>query len=83
MKFRVLILACVLMMSGCIDSQNGRSVHLGDVSLGQQLMDLKAALDAEAIDEEEYEELKAVLIDAASACGDSDEEDEDEGFKFF
>lgn len=81
----VLVIVLGLVLTGCIDSQNGRSVHLGDVSLGQQLIDLKAALDAEAISEKEYLELKSVLIDAASACEDRDDDkdDEDEGWTLF
>ena len=77
----VLVMFVAMLAAGCVDSQNGYSVHLGDVSLGQQLIDLKAALDAEAINEDEYESLKDMLIDANAVCEDPREEDE--GFKFF
>ena len=80
----LVIIALALALGGCIDSMNGKSISLGDVSLGQQLIDLKAALDAEAITEDEYESLKAELIAAVEMCdGEQAEEEEDEGFRFF
>ncbi len=81
----LLVVTLGVLLAGCIDSQNGRSIHLGDVSNGQQLIDLKAALDAEAISEKEYLELKAVLIDAAAACENSNgqADEEDDGWKLF
>jgi uncharacterized protein YcfL len=80
----VLVILVGLLTVGCVDSQNGYNIHLGDVSLGQQLIDLKAALDAEAISEDEYESLKKMLVEANSYCGDAPEvEEADEGFKFF
>lgn len=78
------MITLTLALGGCIDSMNGKSISLGDVSLGQQLIDLKAALEAEAISKDEYESLKAELIAAVEMCeGGQAEEDEDEGFRFF
>jgi|GEM_PF-1193888 len=57
----------LVMLSGCWNGEN-ISVSLGDVSLGQQLMDLKAALDAGALTETEYAEFKANLISLTHLC---------------
>ena len=83
MKRRVLVcIFLTVLSSGCIDSMNGKSINLGDVSLGQQLIDLKAALEAEAITPDEYERLRAELIAAVDMC-ELDEEPEDDGWRLF
>ncbi|MEM9621073.1 MAG: SHOCT domain-containing protein [Pseudomonadota bacterium] len=87
----VSIIVMTLMLSAC---WNGENVHvqLGDVSFGQQLIDLKRALDEDAISEREYERAKARLLDMASLCEDADDEhrdhhrhedDDDDGFNWF
>ena len=62
---RVLLLLSLLLLGGC---WNGNADHstldLGDVSLGQQFIDLKAARDAGAISGDEYTALKQALIDS-------------------
>ncbi len=73
---RTLIFACALvMLSGCVDSR-GFSVRLGDVSYGQQLIDLKKAYEQQAITENEYHDLKARLIAAADMCGENEESEQ-------
>lgn len=56
-------LAGILLVSGCvaaIGNRDGR--HSGNVSVGQQLIDLKKAKDAGAISDAEYETEKAKLL---------------------
>jgi hypothetical protein len=56
-------LAGILLVSGCvaaIGNRDGR--HGGNVSVGQQLIDLKKAKDAGAISDAEYETEKAKLL---------------------
>jgi hypothetical protein len=77
---RVLLLLSLLLLGGC---WNGNADHstldLGDVSLGQQFIDLKAARDAGAISADEYAALKRALIDtvvhAARETDDKDKSD--------
>jgi len=75
---RTLICALTLvMLSACWNGEN-ISVSLGDVSLGQQLMDLKTALDAGAMTEPEYVEVKARLMSLTDLCKKSSDESGDE-----
>jgi hypothetical protein len=60
-----------LLSAGCWNAAN-HTVHLGDVSLGQQLIDLKAAQDAGAITDTEYAEVKAKLLSLADICNADD-----------
>ena len=78
----LVIITLAVALSGCIDSMNGKSISLGDVSLGQQLIDLKAALEANAITEDEYERLKEELIAAVNMCEEQQVE-EDDGWRLF
>lgn len=74
MPMRALLLTTsIFVLTGC---WNGENVHvrLGDVSLGQQLIDLKTALDREAITEDEYEETKESLLALNNLCKDSEPE---------
>ncbi len=66
------ILLC-LALSGC---WNGENVHvsLGDVSLGQQLTDLKSALDQGALTDEEYRATKKTLLALNTLCENTEEE---------
>jgi hypothetical protein len=69
-------LTAVLLLGGCFNSPaTNESVHFGDVSIGQQLIDLKVALEQGAIDEPEYDRLKQAMMALASGCG-SDGDDE-------
>jgi hypothetical protein len=61
-------------------------VRLGDVSVGQQLIDLKAALDEGAITAEEFAETKAALLALNALCENTEsvsESDPESGMKWF
>jgi len=75
----LLVLFVSFMLSAC---WNGGNVHvsLGDVSLGQQLMDLKTALDEEAISDDEYRMTKESILALADGC--EEEESDDDGIWF-
>ena len=61
---RTVMLTLVIVIStGCWNGEN-QSIHLGDVSLGQQLIDLKAALDADALTQDEYNTAHALFLRA-------------------
>ena len=72
----LLPIAVVLLLTSCIQENNPRNLRMGDVTLGQQLIDLKLALDAQAITESEYEQIKENLVNAASMCAAAEEEDD-------
>ncbi len=74
----ILPLLTALLLSACVQENNPRNLRLGDVTLGAQLIDLKAALEANAIDRDEYEKMKRGLVNAASMCTAYDEEEPDE-----
>jgi len=58
----VISLAC-LSMSGCFNgSGKNIAINLGDVSIGQQLIDLDKARAAEVISEQEYEAMREDFI---------------------
>lgn len=68
MKFRCLLITLFLLtLSGCWNGGNTH-VQLGDVSVGQQLIDLKAALDEGAITQEEFVQTKATLLALNALC---------------
>jgi len=58
----------VVALAGCWNSDNARNIELGDVSIGQQMIDLKRALDEDAISADEYAKLKGALMSLQSAC---------------
>lgn len=60
----------MLLAAGCWNGGNDR-ISLGDVSIGQQMIDLKAALQAGAISEQEYDRLKRALMALGEGCDDS------------
>ena len=64
--------AALLSMSGCWNGDVS-NIRLADISLGQQLIDLKRALEEEAINAEEYEATREKLISLYAICA-SDEE---------
>ena len=65
---RNLILFTVLvLLAGCFNGGNS-NISLGDVSLGQQLIDLKRALEEDAISEDEYEEAREALMASMDLC---------------
>jgi len=73
------ILILISLTAGLSACWNGENVHvsLGDVSVGQQLLDLKAALDAGAMSQQEYDETRLKFLSLVQACQD-DEDSEDE-----
>ena len=65
-----IVTAClVLSLGGCFNETESSSVTLG-VSIGQQLIDLKAAYEQDAIDEDEYEDAKEAILESAEMCLD-------------
>jgi hypothetical protein len=81
--FAVLLLAGTLLLSGgCFNESQATKVHLGTVSLGQQLMDLQKARDEDAISDAEFRKLRRKIIAAIDAIeledDDDDDRDEDE-----
>ena len=58
-------------LAGCFNDAN--NINLGSVSIGQQLIDLKLALDSESIDQEEYTQLKGLILSLSAACVGSDD----------
>ena len=71
----LLPVAVVLLLTSCVQENNPRNLRMGDVTLGQQLIDLKLALEAQAITESEYEQMKENLVNAASMCDAAEEDD--------
>jgi len=72
-------LAAILCISltGC---WNGENVHvdMGTVSIGQQLLDLKAAADAGAMTQEEYQATREKILSLVHGCGEQSDQDEAE-----
>jgi len=60
----VMLILIVVTITGCWNAEN-TSLHLGDVSLGQQLIDLKRALDEDALSQSEYDAAHAQLLRGA------------------
>jgi len=72
MKYLTL-LTVSLLLSGCNNTDNAKEIDLGSVSLGQQMIDLKVALDQDAISNEEYAKLKEIVMSVNSSCGEEEE----------
>ncbi len=68
----ILLPTLLILLSGCWNASN-EHLHLGDVSLGQQLIDLKQAREADAITNAEYDSAKAALLGTADLCQSDDE----------
>ena len=64
---RRLILVACLSTVGCWNGGN-TNVHLGDVSIGRQLIDLKAAHEQEAMTKEEYDRVRLLLVSLGQLC---------------
>ena len=60
-------------LGGCWNGENVQ-ISLGDVSLGQQLLDLKSALDSSAMTETEYATTKETLLALNSLCESTEPE---------
>jgi hypothetical protein len=79
MKIAVLT-GLIASLAACWNGDND-VINLGDVSFGQQMIDLQAALEAGAINQQEYDETRAKFLSLMKGCecdGDSDGEDEAE-----
>jgi hypothetical protein len=62
----------LLFLPGCWNSDNAKHIHFGDVSIGQQMIDLKRALEENAITADEHIELKEALMSLQSVCADEE-----------
>ena len=67
-----LSLALIALLSGCWNGENV-AISLGDVSLGQQMIDLKLALESGAMTQAEYDEMKETLLALNSLCENTDD----------
>ncbi len=61
------VLLCVGLLGGCFNGDND-TIRLGDVSIGQQMIDLQRAVEQGALTQEEFERVKAVLISFDADC---------------
>ena len=73
---RLFPLAALLLLTGCYNG-DVNNIRFGDVSLGQQLMDLNSARNTGAMSEDEYQKARAALLALSDACGSLDTGDED------
>jgi hypothetical protein len=69
------IVAVLFVLSGCWNGGN-TSVRLGDVSIGQQLIDLKRALDEGAMSQSEYDDTKQSLLLLNNLCENTETEED-------
>ena len=69
------VVGALIFLPGCWNSDNAKHLRLGDVSIGQQMIDLKSALDEGAITAEEHAELKGALMSLSSLCEGLDSEE--------
>jgi hypothetical protein len=60
-------------LTGCWNGDVS-NIRLADISLGQQLIDLKQALEEEAISRAEYDAAKEKLISLYAICEPSEED---------
>ena len=63
----------IISLAGC---WNGENIHvnLGSVSIGQQLLDLKAAADEGAMSEQEYQVARQKILSLVHGCGGGDDD---------
>lgn len=69
-----LLVAVTCMLSGCWN-QGNTHMSLGSVSIGQQMIDLKSALEADAMSQIEYDETKQTLLSINTLCKAAGEDD--------
>ncbi|MEM1435895.1 MAG: hypothetical protein AAGG11_17680 [Pseudomonadota bacterium] len=65
-----LLLLLALLLAGCFN-EGRQTLDFGSVSIGQQLIDLKRAYEADAIDAEEYAKAKADMLAFGEFVSDS------------
>jgi len=58
----LIALACAALLAGCGGDANVRVQDTTTVSKGQELQDLQAARDMHAIDDSEYDSLRAKIM---------------------
>ena len=75
-----LLLTLTLLLGGCFATSGDDELNLGSVSVGQQLIDLKKARDADAMTEREYHRAKAALLDALQRLSSDDDDDDDDDY---
>ena len=70
--------ALILLLTALSGCWNGdvTNVRLADISLGQQLIDLKRALEEDAISQEEYLATREKLISLYAICAAAEQEEE-------
>ncbi len=73
----IILSAGLLGMSGCWNGDVS-NVSLGNVSVGQQLLALQAAQEADALTDAEYEQARQKLLSLLDGC-DCQPEDDDHG----
>ena len=67
MKY-LLLLTIPIFLMGCWNEDHAKDISLGSVSLGKQMIDLKMALDQDAITKEEYGQLKETVMALNTMC---------------
>ena len=70
------LVAIAVLLAGLSGCWNGdvSNIRLANISLGQQLIDLKRALEEDAISEAEYESSREKLISLYAICENDEEE---------
>lgn len=63
---QTVFLTLIFLLSGCWNGDSG--IRFGDHSLGDQLIDLKRAMDEGAITENEFEQTKTNLLGMVNQC---------------
>ena len=60
------VTVCAILLSACGNDSSYNNTNLGSVSIGQQLIDLRAAKNDGLLTEKEYRELRTKLLRALS-----------------
>ncbi|MBE9607952.1 hypothetical protein [Chitinilyticum piscinae] len=58
----VIPVACLLLLTACGSTTNVKVQGVTTVSKGQELVDLKRALDEGAISQQEYDKLQTIIL---------------------
>lgn len=73
MNYKTLLLVLTtLTLSACWNGGSSR-LYLGDVSIGQQMIDLKTALESGALSQAEYDSTKQTLLSLTTMCSSMQE----------
>jgi hypothetical protein len=68
-----ILLVTLASTAGCWNGDN-IALRFGDISIGQQLIDLKRALDENVISDAEYEATRQALLRITAVCENQEEE---------